>query len=106
MSMYILLVLTVILTGLSVSKARRQIGRELAKEIKLDVDMVIPVPDSGTAAAIGYAEEAGLPFNQGIMKNRYAGRTFIQPTQEMRELMVQLKLSPIREGDQRAREWR
>lgn len=83
--------------GLNVSKARRQIGRELAREIKLDVDMVIPVPDSGTAAAIGYAEEAGLPFNQGIMKNRYAGRTFIQPTQEMRELMVQLKLSPIRE---------
>ncbi len=83
--------------GLNVSKARRLIGRELANEVKLDVDMVIPVPDSGTVAAIGYAEAAGLPFNQGIMKNRYAGRTFIQPTQAMRELMVHLKLSPIRQ---------
>lgn len=83
--------------GVNVNKARRNMGRELAKEIIVDADIVIPVPDSGTAAAIGYAEAAGIPFTQGILKNRYAGRTFIQPTQDLRELMVKLKLNPIEE---------
>lgn len=76
-------------------------GRELAKEAPLDVDVVISVPDSGTTAAIGYAEESGIPFTQGILKNRYTGRSFIQPTQEMREQMVKLKLNPIRDALER-----
>ena len=84
--------------GINVNKARRLMGNELAKEAKLDVDVVISVPDSGTTAAIGYAEESGIPFTQGILKNRYTGRSFIQPTQEMRELMVKLKLNPIRDA--------
>lgn len=84
--------------GINVNKARRLMGRELAKEAPLDVDVVISVPDSGTTAAIGYAEESGIPFTQGILKNRYTGRSFIQPTQEMREQMVKLKLNPIRDA--------
>ncbi|MGM9526189.1 MAG: amidophosphoribosyltransferase, partial [Peptococcaceae bacterium] len=84
--------------GINVNKARRLMGRELGKEAPLDVDIVISVPDSGTTAAIGYAEEIGVPFTQGILKNRYAGRTFIQPSQELRELMVKLKLNPIRDA--------
>ncbi len=84
--------------GINVNKARRLMGRELAKEAPLDVDVVISVPDSGTTAAIGYAEESGVPFTQGILKNRYTGRSFIQPTQEMREQMVKLKLNPIRDA--------
>ena len=84
--------------GINVNKARRLMGRELAKEAPLDVDVVISVPDSGTTAAIGYAEESGIPFMQGILKNRYTGRSFIQPTQEMREQMVKLKLNPIRDA--------
>jgi amidophosphoribosyltransferase len=59
--------------------------------------MVIAVPDSGTASALGYAEESGLPFEEGLMKNRYVGRTFIQPTQQMRELGVKLKLNAVPE---------
>ena len=84
--------------GINVNKARRLMGRELAKESPVDVDVVISVPDSGTTAAIGYAEELGVPFTQGILKNRYTGRSFIQPTQEMREQMVKLKLNPIRDA--------
>lgn len=84
--------------GINVNHARRLMGRELGKEAPLDVDVVISVPDSGTTAAIGYAEETGIPFTQGILKNRYAGRTFIQPSQELRELMVKLKLNPIRDA--------
>lgn len=84
--------------GINVNQARRRMGEILAREIEdLDVDIVIPVPDSGTTAAIGFAEESGITFTQGILKNRYTGRTFIQPTQEMREQMVKLKLNPIRE---------
>ena len=80
--------------GINVEQARRLMGRELAKEAPLDVDVVISVPDSGTTAAIGYAEEGGIPFTQGILKNRYTGRSFIQPTQEMREQMVKLEPEP------------
>lgn len=83
--------------GINVYKARRELGKQLARECKMDADLVISVPDSGTASALGYAEEAGLPFEEGLMKNRYIGRTFIQPTQQMRELGVRLKLNTIPE---------
>jgi amidophosphoribosyltransferase len=83
--------------GINVYLARRNVGRQLFHECDIKADLVISVPDSGTAAALGYAEEAGLPFEEGLMKNRYVGRTFIQPTQEMRELGVQLKLNAIEE---------
>lgn len=79
--------------GINVYLARREMGRQLARECNIDADIVISVPDSGTAAALGYAEEAGLPFEEGLMKNRYVGRTFIQPTQQMRELGVKIKLN-------------
>lgn len=85
-----------IMDGFQVSQVRREMGRQLAREYPIDVDIVISVPDSGTAAAKGYAEEAGIPFEEGLMKNRYIGRTFIQPNQEMRELAVRLKLNPIK----------
>lgn len=84
--------------GINVNQARRRMGEILARETgKLDVDLVISVPDSGTTAAIGYASANAQVFSQGILKNRYAGRTFIQPTQSMRERMVSLKLNPIRD---------
>lgn len=83
--------------GYSVSGVRREMGRQLAREYKVDADVVISVPDSGTAAARGYAEEAGIPFEEGLMKNRYIGRTFIQPNQELRALGVRLKLNPIKD---------
>lgn len=84
--------------GINVYRSRRQMGRQLARECQdLDVDLVISVPDSGTAAALGFAEQAGLPFEEGLMKNRYVGRTFIQPTQKMRDLGVRLKLNAIPE---------
>ncbi|MFZ5944377.1 MAG: amidophosphoribosyltransferase [Bacillota bacterium] len=86
-----------IIDGISVNRARRNMGAQLAKETSLQVDVVIPVPDSGTASAIGYAETVGVPFAQGLLKNRYAGRTFIQPDQNLRELGVRLKLNPIRQ---------
>ncbi|MGB9792394.1 MAG: amidophosphoribosyltransferase [Thermacetogeniaceae bacterium] len=86
-----------IIDGLNVQKARAALGRQLAREYPLDGDLVIPVPDSGTSAALAYAAERGLPFCEGLMKNRYVGRTFIRPTQEMRDLGVRLKLNPIRE---------
>lgn len=82
--------------GETVNLVRRELGRNLAREFSLEADLVIPVPDSGIAAAVGYAEVAGLPFEEGLMKNRYVGRTFIQPTQEMRNLGVRLKLNPIK----------
>ncbi len=83
------------LDGFYVDKVRRAMGRQLAREYPVDVDIVIPVPDSGTMAARGYAEESGKPFEEGLIKNRYIGRTFIQPKQETRDLGVKLKLNPI-----------
>jgi amidophosphoribosyltransferase len=80
----------------SVYGARRQMGRALAREAPTEADIVIPVPDSGTAAAAGYAEEAGLPYAEGLVKNRYVGRTFIEPTQSLRQLGIRLKLNPLR----------
>lgn len=81
--------------GKNVYVVRKQMGRELAKELPVDADMVVPVPDSGVAAALGYAEESKIPFEMGIMRNHYVGRTFIEPTQEVRDLKVKMKLSPI-----------
>ena len=81
--------------GISVMQARRALGRELAREHPVEADLVIPVPDSGIAGALGYAEQLGLIFDMGLMKNRYIGRTFIQPEQSERDLGVRLKLNPI-----------
>lgn len=81
--------------GHTVSQVRREFGRQLAREYPVDADIVIPVPDSGVACALGYAEESGIPYTLGLLKNRYIGRTFIQPTQKMREQSVQIKLSPV-----------
>lgn len=83
--------------GINVNRARRELGRQLAREYQVDADIVISVPDSGTTAALGYALESGIPFEEGLMKNRYVGRTFIRPTQQMREQGVQIKLNAIKE---------
>ena len=77
--------------GRNVYDARKNIGCELARESPVDADLVVPVPDSGTPAAIGYAQEAGLPFELGIIRNHYVGRTFIQPTDSIRHMGVKLK---------------
>jgi amidophosphoribosyltransferase len=85
-----------VMMGKSLYEARRQMGRELAKEAPADADIVITLPDSGTPAAIGYAEESGLPFAEGMIKSRYITRTFIQPTQRLREAGIRLKFNPMR----------
>ncbi|NMA68514.1 MAG: amidophosphoribosyltransferase, partial [Desulfitobacterium sp.] len=77
----------------NVTESRLRMGIELAKECPIDADIVIPVPDSGTSAALGYAQESGIPFAQGLLKNRYVGRTFIKPNQDMREVAVRIKLN-------------
>lgn len=81
--------------GITVHEVRRKLGRALAKEAPADADLVIPVPDTGHSAAQGYAEVSGIPYGEGLMKNRYVGRTFIQPSQSLRERGVKLKLNPI-----------
>ncbi|MGI6128909.1 MAG: amidophosphoribosyltransferase [bacterium] len=86
-----------LIEGVGVHGARRRAGRILATEHPAQADMVISVPDSGTSAALGYAEAAGIPLDAGLIKNRYVGRTFIKPGQKDREFAVQLKLSPLRE---------
>ena len=78
-------------------RAREGMGRELAHEYPMDADLVIGVPDSATVAAIAYARESGIPFAEGLLKNRYVGRTFIQPDQRIRELGVGLKFNPLKE---------
>ena len=83
--------------GRSVYAARREMGRVLAREAPVEADVVVPVPDSGHAAAGGYAAESGIPYADALVKNRYVGRTFIQPTQTLRQLGIRLKLSPVRE---------
>ncbi len=80
-----------VMEGVSVYDARKRIGIELAKESGVDADMIIPVPDSGVPAAIGYANESGIPFELGIIRNHYVGRTFIEPTDQIRHLGVKLK---------------
>nr|WP_319250411.1 amidophosphoribosyltransferase [uncultured Celeribacter sp.] len=82
-----------ILEGRSVYETRRQIGVELAKEAPVDADLVCPVPDSGTPAAIGYAFESGIPYGMGIIRNQYMGRTFIEPSEQIRNMGVRLKLN-------------
>jgi amidophosphoribosyltransferase len=81
--------------GQSVYKARKEMGKELAKIDPIEADLVVPVPDGGVPSAIGYAQESGIPYEMGIMRNHYIGRTFIEPTQEMRDLKVKMKLSPM-----------
>jgi len=85
-----------IIDGKNVYEVRVKTGIRLAHDAPADVDVVIPVPDSGVAAARGYAEGLGVPFEMGIVRNHYVGRTFIEPTQEIRDLKVRLKLSPIK----------
>lgn len=85
------------IAGRSVHMARVTIGRRLAEEHPVDADLVIPVPESGTPAAIGYAEQAGIPYGAGLVKNAYVGRTFIQPSQTIRQLGIRLKLNPLRD---------
>ncbi len=88
------------LDGKSIYLIRREAGRNLAKECPpQDGDIVISAPDSGTVAAIGYAEESGIPYDEGLIKNRYVGRTFIKPTQELREQGgVRIKLNVLKEN--------
>ncbi len=80
-----------VIEGLSVYETRKRIGAELAREVPIDVDLVVPVPDSGVPSAIGYAHEAGIPYEMGIIRNHYVGRTFIEPLSEIRHLGVKLK---------------
>lgn len=83
--------------GFNVNKVRLEMGRQLAREYPVEADIVIPVPDSGKTAARGFALESGIAYEEGLMKNRYIGRTFIQPDQSSRDLGVKLKLNPVRE---------
>ncbi|GEL95931.1 amidophosphoribosyltransferase [Cellulomonas composti] len=85
------------IAGRSVHAARVAMGRRLAVEHPVEADLVIPVPESGTPAAVGYAQASGIPFGQGLTKNAYVGRTFIQPSQTLRQLGIRLKLNPLRE---------
>src|SRR6476661_7044144 len=83
------------IAGRSVHEARVEMGRRLAKAFPVDADLVIPVPESGTPAAVGYAEASGIPYGQGFVKNAYVGRTFIQPSQTLRQLGIRLKLNAL-----------
>jgi amidophosphoribosyltransferase len=85
------------ISGRSVHSTRVEVGRRLAKEHPVEADLVIPVPESGTPAAIGFAEESGIPYGLGLVKNAYVGRTFIQPSQTIRQLGIRLKLNPLRD---------
>jgi len=85
------------ISGQRVHSTRVEIGRVLAREHPVEADLVIPTPESGTPAAIGYAEESGIPYGAGLVKNAYVGRTFIQPSQTIRQLGIRLKLNPLRE---------
>ncbi|MDQ1484864.1 MAG: amidophosphoribosyltransferase [Actinomycetota bacterium] len=85
------------LDGRNVHTTRLELGRQLAREAPVDADLVMPTPDSGTPAAIGYAEASGIPYAAGLVKNAYVGRTFIQPSQTLRQLGIRLKLNPLRD---------
>jgi amidophosphoribosyltransferase len=82
--------------GRSVNESREALGRQLAREAPADADIVVPVPDSGVTAAMGYAAESGIPFRFGLIRNHYIGRTFIEPEQRVRDFGVRLKLNPVR----------
>jgi amidophosphoribosyltransferase len=84
------------IAGRSVQETRVEVGRRLAHEHPVDADLVIPVPESGTPAAVGYAEASGIPYGIGLVKNAYVGRTFIQPSNTIRQLGIRLKLNPLR----------
>jgi amidophosphoribosyltransferase len=84
------------IAGRSVHETRVEVGRRLAREAPVEADLVIPVPESGTPAAIGYAQESGIPYGTGLVKNSYVGRTFIQPSNTIRQLGIRLKLNPLR----------
>jgi amidophosphoribosyltransferase len=86
-----------VLWGRNVHTTRKELGRQLAREHPAEADIVIPVPDSGTSAALGYSEEAGTPFDLGLIRNHYVGRTFIEPKQGIRHFGVKVKLNPMRE---------
>src|SRR5260370_30349412 len=81
--------------GRSVDQSRDAMGRQLAREAPVDADIVVPVPDSGNPAAIGYAAESGIPFRLGLIRNHYIGRTFIEPQQSVRDFGVKLKLNAV-----------
>jgi amidophosphoribosyltransferase len=85
-----------IVFGQPVQAARERMGRALARRHHVEADVVVPVPDSGVAAAIGYADEAGIPYRQALIRNHYVGRTFIEPSQAIRDFGVKLKLNPVR----------
>ncbi len=85
------------IAGRGVQAARVEVGRRLAAEYPAEADLVIPVPESGTPAAIGYAQASGIPYGQGLVKNSYVGRTFIQPSQTIRQRGIRLKLNPLRD---------
>ncbi|PJA22370.1 MAG: amidophosphoribosyltransferase, partial [Deltaproteobacteria bacterium CG_4_10_14_0_2_um_filter_43_8] len=85
------------LFGRDVYPIRKGFGKQLANEFPVDADVVIPIPDSGVPAAIGYAEESGIPYELGLIRNHYVGRTFIEPVSEIRHFGVKLKLNPVRE---------
>jgi amidophosphoribosyltransferase len=85
------------LEGVEVHGARVRMGERLAEEAPVDADLVLPIPDSGTPAAIGFARATGIPFSEGLIKNRYVGRTFIQPDQELRQQGIRLKFNPLAE---------
>jgi amidophosphoribosyltransferase len=82
--------------GRAVHVSREELGRQLAREAPTDADLVVPVPDSGVTAAMGYAAESGIPFTMGLIRNHYIGRTFIEPQQSVRDFGVKLKLNPVR----------
>lgn len=86
-----------VIDGVSVYNARLKAGRFLAEDYPVDADIVIPVPDSGRSAAIGYSQVSGIEYGEGLIKNKYVGRTFIQPTQELRELALKMKLNVLKE---------
>jgi len=83
--------------GRNVLRSRLLLGRQLAREAPADADVVVPIPDSGMGAALGYARESGLPLEWGLIRNHYVGRTFIQPRQSIRSFGVKVKLNPVRE---------
>ena len=85
------------LRGVELHGARVRMGERLAEEAPVDADLVMPIPDSGTPAAIGFARASGIPFNEGLIKNRYVGRTFIQPDQALREHGIKTKFNPLAE---------
>jgi len=85
------------IAGRSVQATRVEVGRRLAAEHPAEADLVIPVPESGTPAAIGYAQASGIPYGQGLVKNSYVGRTFIEPSQTIRQRGIRLKLNPLRD---------